>query len=98
MIADQPRHHQQCNVLHYPLTTHGQFPTVRSMRPPTPLKRALFDSGLRHKDVAAEVGLDPSHFSRIVNGLHCDDATRDRIADVLGRQVSELWPAAAVSR
>lgn len=33
-----------------------------------------------------------SHLSRIVNGLHIDDATWDRLAVVLGRQVAEIRP------
>jgi hypothetical protein len=56
------------------------------MKKPTPLKLAIVRSGLAQKDIAAEVGLDPAHLSRIVNGLHCDDATADHIADVLRRK------------
>lgn len=58
----------------------------------TPLKLAIVASGSFQKDIAAELGLDPAQFSRIVNGLHCDGETRQRIANALGRRVSELWP------
>lgn len=65
------------------------------MRKPTPLKRAIFDSGRTQKDVATELGIDEGHFSRIVNGLHAPDATRQAIADALDVEVSELWPELA---
>jgi transcriptional regulator with XRE-family HTH domain len=56
------------------------------MNKPTPLKLAIVRSGLSQKDIAADVGLDPAQLSRIVNGLHCDDATANHIADVLRRK------------
>jgi transcriptional regulator with XRE-family HTH domain len=64
------------------------------MRKPTPLKRAIFDSGKTQKRVADEVGINESHLSRIVNGLHADEGTRVAIAAALERQVDELWPNA----
>lgn len=62
------------------------------MRTLTPLKRAIFESQRVQRDIAAEIGIDEAHLSRIVNGLHCNDATRLRIAAALGRDVSELFP------
>lgn len=59
---------------------------------PTPLKRAIFDSGLLQKDIAAAVGIDAAHLSRIVNGLHADEGTRQKIARELGRTEAALWP------
>lgn len=61
-------------------------------RKPTPLKRAIFDSGRHQQDIAAEVGVDPSTLSKIVNGLHCSDVMREKIANALGKTIDELWP------
>lgn len=58
----------------------------------TPLKIAIVSSGIAQQEIARKLGMDPTHLSRIVNGLHCDDATKRRIADVLGRDLQELWP------
>jgi hypothetical protein len=57
----------------------------------TPLKLAIIASGRPQKDIAAEIGIDPSHLSRIVNGLHCDDGTREKLAAALGRNVSDVF-------
>ena len=62
---------------------------------PTPLRLAIAASGRLHQDIAAEAGISPSHLSRIVNGLHAPQATRDAIADALDREVSELFPEPA---
>lgn len=62
------------------------------MKRVTPLKLAIVGSGRSQKDIAAEVEMDPTHLSRIVNGLHCDDATKAAIAKALGRDLRELWP------
>ncbi len=58
----------------------------------TPLRLAIVESGRTQREVADEIGLHESRLSLIVNGLHCDDRTRDAIAAALGRNVSELWP------
>lgn len=62
------------------------------MRRPTPLKRAIFESRRTQRDIADAVGITPSHLSRIVNGLHVDDGTQEKIASELGRNVSDLFP------
>lgn len=62
------------------------------MRKPTALKLAIVQSGSTQRDIAAAVGLHPSRFSLIVNGLRCDDETRAAIASALGRTVEELFP------
>lgn len=61
------------------------------MRKPTRLKLAIVMSGRRQKDIAGALGMDEAHLSRIVNGLHCDDATRGRIAAEIGRKVSDCF-------
>ncbi len=63
------------------------------MKRPTPLKLAVITSGRPQRDIAVEVGLHEATFSRIVNGLHADYATREKIAAALGRDVSDLWPS-----
>ena len=62
------------------------------MRKPTPLKLAVVASGIAQKDIAAAVGVHEVTFSRYVTGGYCDDATRQKIAKVLGRVPSDLWP------
>lgn len=59
---------------------------------PTPLKRAIFESGVLQKDLADKIGIDKGHMSRIVNGLHPTDATRRKIARALNRSERDLWP------
>lgn len=62
---------------------------------PTPLRLAIVHSGRRQREIADAAGLSESRLSLIVNGLHCNDATRLRIAAALGRDVSELFPPSA---
>ncbi len=62
------------------------------MRKPTALKVAIAQWGGRQKDLATQIGLSEPTLSRIVNGLHADDATREKIAAALGRTTHELWP------
>lgn len=72
--------------------------TFWPMRTPTPLKRAIFESGKTQREIARETGMDPSHLSRIVNGLHCDDATWAKLAAAIGRSVDELRVTHATDR
>jgi hypothetical protein len=59
---------------------------------PTPLRIAIAADGRTQREIAALVDIDETRFSRIVNGMHCDDGTRADIAKALGREKSELWP------
>ena len=59
------------------------------MRKATPLKLAIVQSGIPQKDIAAGVGIDPAHLSRIVNGLHADDHTKQSIAREIQRRTGE---------
>ena len=59
----------------------------------TPLKRAIFESGRTQRSIAADVGMSESAFSRIVNGLHTDDATQAKIADALGLPEEQVFPS-----
>lgn len=65
------------------------------MKPTTPLKRAIFESAWTQRALADAVGLREDQMSRIANGLHCDTATRDAIAEKLERPVAALWPSPA---
>jgi len=67
-------------------------------RPVTPLKIAVARSGRRQGEIAEAVGLSESQFSRIVNGLHASEATRQQIAGELGRTVDDLWPTGSPER
>jgi hypothetical protein len=57
--------------------------------------RILLDEGRKQSWLAMQTGLDQATLSRIVNGLHCDDATRRAIAGTLGRSVLEVFPDSA---
>ena len=59
----------------------------------TTLQRILREEGRRQDWLAAQVGVHESHISRIVNGLHCPDDLKQRIADALGRDRAEVFPA-----
>jgi hypothetical protein len=69
------------------------------MRRVTPLKLAIIESGRLQKDIAAAVAerlgrnFDQAQLSRIVNGLHADEHTRHVIADILRRNVDDLFPS-----
>jgi hypothetical protein len=43
--------------------------------------------------LSEQVGVHESYISRIVNGLHCPDDLKHRIADALGREIGEVFPA-----
>lgn len=65
----------------------------------TPLKRILDDEGRRQTWLAARLSeilkrpIDRSEVNRWVNGVHIPEkATRDAIAEALGRTVDELFP------
>lgn len=61
----------------------------------TPLRVALAQAAMTQTELAAASGVERTRLSRIVNGLHCDEATRERIAAALGRRAHELWPESA---
>lgn len=65
-------------------------------RPATPLKLAIVAKGIAQKDLAAKLGVDPAHLSRIVHGLHCSDDLKQQIAQALGRTIEELWPGTSM--
>lgn len=65
------------------------------MKRVTKLKVAVVASGRTQKEIAEAAGLNETHFSRIVNGLHCDDATQLAIASTLGREIDELFEVVA---
>ena len=65
--------------------------TVCAMQSITPLKRILLAEGRKQSWLADRAGMDRAQLSRIVNGLHCDEATRERIAVALDRPVADLF-------
>lgn len=51
------------------------------------------DEGRRQSWLARRIGKDQAEVSRYVSrGMLPDEATREAIADALGRSVDELWP------
>ena len=57
------------------------------------LKIALFKQGVRQIEVSKGVNLDPSKFSKIVNGwLEPKPEERKAIADFLGKPENEIFP------
>lgn len=72
------------------------------MKRPTPLKVAVIRSGRQQREIAESLGIPETTFSRIVNGLHADDATRKRIVRELRTTVPDvtletLWPEQAAA-
>ncbi len=63
------------------------------MKSPTPLKVAIVMTGRTQRDVAAAVGMDEIQFSNVVLGKRTPRVdVAVRIAEEVGRDVSELWP------
>jgi len=60
---------------------------------PTPLARAIFDSGQSQRAIAKKAGIEESKFSKIVNGWReASEDEKKRIARVLKRTVADLFP------
>lgn len=59
----------------------------------TVLEIEIEASGLRHRWIAEQLGVSPSHFSRWVSGERRVDAAvhREKLALVLRRKVSDLF-------
>lgn len=58
----------------------------------SPLRLALLEEDRTQRWLAEQLGRSEAFVSRIVNGLHCDEATRFQIAGLLHRPVHELFP------
>lgn len=59
----------------------------------TPLKRLLFERGIKQEWLAQQTGLPANTISRIVNGRSEPTLRTARaIARVLGVSIEELWP------
>lgn len=67
-------------------------PSSRVTKSPTALRLAIAQSGRTQREIADEAGISEGWLSKIINGRHVDDATRAAIADVLGRNIAELFP------
>jgi hypothetical protein len=59
-----------------------------------PLRRALLRARLRENDVAARLGVDPKTVRRWLNGRVPYPHNRASIAELVGADEAELWPAA----
>lgn len=59
----------------------------------TPLRVALAQAGITQTELAVASGVERTRLSRIVNGLHCDEATRQSLAAALHRPVHEVFPS-----
>jgi len=60
---------------------------------PTPLARAIFDSGQSQRAIAKKARIEESKFSKIVNGWRdASDDEKKRIARVLKRSMLEIFP------
>lgn len=59
---------------------------------PTPLRLAIVRSGRTQRDIAGALGMWESRLSLIVNGEHCDEAMRTRIAAELAVPVGDVFP------
>lgn len=65
---------------------------MNEVNAPTPLKRAIFEKGLKQTDLAVALDIRPDHLSRIVNGLRPSPQLATQIARRVGMKVGELWP------
>lgn len=62
----------------------------------TPIKRILEEEGRSQRWLAERAGIHESWMSLIVNrGWKPSEDDAQKIADVLGRDINELWPAVA---
>lgn len=64
-------------------------------RPPTPLRNARTEQGLRLKDVADEAGVSISLVSTMEAGYVPPLGTQERVARALGASSGSFWPPAA---
>jgi transcriptional regulator with XRE-family HTH domain len=60
--------------------------------PATPLKTLLVNEGRKQSWVAERTGIAPSTINQIAHGLRPTAPQAQAIADLLGRDVIELWP------
>lgn len=61
----------------------------------TALAKAIIDTGKKKKTVARLAGLTPGMFSKILHGKRpASDRQRARLASVVGKPESELFPEA----
>lgn len=64
-------------------------------RTPTPLHTEMVRQGRMSKWLADEIGVHETQVSRWRHGIHVPSTvTQERISAALGREISELWPAA----
>jgi lambda repressor-like predicted transcriptional regulator len=62
--------------------------------PPQEIRAALMLRGVKQKDIAKEVGVDASMISLVIKCERVSRRVRKAIAQALGREVVEIWPAA----
>ncbi len=60
--------------------------------PPSPLRIARLEQGLRLTDVAERAGISVGYLSMIERGLECPGELRDRLAGALERDVACCFP------
>lgn len=59
----------------------------------TPLDEAIWEARVTNRWLAERIGAHETQVSRWRHGLHVpEQATQERIARVLGREVADLWP------
>jgi len=57
------------------------------------LKKAIWQTGLKQRFIAEQLGIDETHFSKLITGRRTfSDTDKRRIADLLGKSVAELFP------
>lgn len=66
------------------------------MKKPAPnvaLKSAIFATGKHQQRIARLARIQPQKLSHVIHGRReLDDAERDRLANVLGKSIGELFP------
>jgi transcriptional regulator with XRE-family HTH domain len=71
--------------------------STTTAKPKTRLAQILEEEGRKQAWLAKKAGVDPGALSRYVHGLHVPDDKREAIAEALGRDVVDVFPAEATS-
>lgn len=61
-------------------------------KPRTRLGQILANEGRKQSWLAREAGIDTGMLSRYVNGMHCPDDRKQAIAEILRREVADVFP------
>jgi len=64
----------------------------KTTREPHEIRAVLVLARVRQSDLARELGVSDNMISRVIRGQSVSGRVRRRIAEVIGRDVKEIWP------